>query len=251
MRTCGQGIQSSRVSLVVVNVIAMTTDLLRSAFAGEENIEMIGCASTAEELSAILSRSTPDVALVGSNGWRQNSSALSFLEQTATEAPSVRQIVIAAEMGREDIVSFFRSGARGLLCGSHANVSTLVKCIQCVSQGQIWANAEELDQLIRSLSLPRSLSVTNVEGNSILSNREEQVLQLLAEGLSNREVAQTLTLSEHTVKNHVFRIFDKLGVSNRMEAVLCAISQREQHASSFHPASISDAAHSRANSIAK
>jgi DNA-binding NarL/FixJ family response regulator len=54
------------------------------------------------------------------------------------------------------------------------------------------------------------------------------VLQLLADGLSNRELAKTLSLSEHTIKNHLFRIFDKLGVSSRMEAVLYAISQREQ-----------------------
>lgn len=240
-----EAIHSHCVSLVVVNVITMTTDLLRSAFSGEESIRMIGCAATAEELSVLLSKSTPDVALVGTNGWRQQSSALSFLEQTATAAPSVRQIVIAAEMGREDIVSFFRSGARGLLCGSHADMSTLMKCIECVSMGQIWANAEQLDQLIRSLSLPRSLSVTNVVGDSLLSNREEQVLQLLAEGLSNREVATALKLSEHTVKNHIFRIFDKLGVSNRMEAVLCAISQREQHASSSQSKPNAEAVHAR------
>jgi DNA-binding CsgD family transcriptional regulator len=94
--------------------------------------------------------------------------------------------------------------------------------------GQIWANASQLDLLIRSLSLPRSLKVTNVLGDSLLSNREEQVLHLLADGLSNRELAAALKLSEHTVKNHLFRIFDKLGVSSRMEAVLYAMSQREQ-----------------------
>ena len=65
-------------------------------------------------------------------------------------------------------------------------------------------------------------------GDSLLSKREEQVLHALADGLSNRELAASLNLSEHTVKNHLFRIFDKLGVSNRMEAVLYAISQREQ-----------------------
>jgi DNA-binding NarL/FixJ family response regulator len=75
-----------------------------------------------------------------------------------------------------------------------------------------------------------------------LSKREEQVLHLLADGLSNRELAHALKLSEHTVKNHLFRIFDKLGVSNRMEAVLYAISQREQRPGIHRPQPVQAAA---------
>jgi DNA-binding NarL/FixJ family response regulator len=223
-----QTTSGSCVSLILVNNTAITTDLLRYAFAGEESIRIVGCAATMDELRTVLSERTPDVALVGTRGGRQESTALPFLEHTAVVAPTVRQIVIAAEMDREDVVSFFRNGARGLLCGSQTDVSLLIKCIRCVSMGQIWANASQLDLLIRSLSLPRSLKVTNVLGDSLLSNREEQVLHLLADGLSNRELAAALKLSEHTVKNHLFRIFDKLGVSSRMEAVLYAMSQREQ-----------------------
>ncbi len=66
------------------------------------------------------------------------------------------------------------------------------------------------------------------------------MLHLLADGLSNRDLAKTLKLSEHTVKNHLFRIFDKLGVSNRMEAVLYAISQREQRIAPFRASSSLD-----------
>ena len=100
-----------------------------------------------------------------------------------------------------------------------------MKCIRCVGAGQVWASSEQLELLIRSLSHLGSLKVTNVMGDSLLSQREEQVLHLLADGLSNRDLAKALKLSEHTVKNHLFRIFDKLGVSNRMEAVLYAISR--------------------------
>jgi DNA-binding NarL/FixJ family response regulator len=134
-------------------------------------------------------------------------------------------------MSREDVVSFFRKGARGLLCKSQSDVSLLLKCIACVSAGQVWANAEQLEMLLRSLSHPRSLTVTNVIGDALLSQREEQVLDLLARGLSNRDLAKELKLSEHTVKNHLFRIFDKLGVSNRMEAVLYAMNNGKQKAS--------------------
>ena len=199
-------------------------DLLCFAFAGQGTIQLVGCAATPSELDWLLSQRSPDVALVGSSGSRQESVALPFLEQIAATGAAVRPIVVSEDMGREDVVALFRSGARGLICKLHTDVSLLMKCISCVSEGQVWANSEQLEQLLRSLSHPRSLKVTNVMGDSLLSQREEQVLRLLADGLSNRDLAKTLKLSEHTVKNHLFRIFDKLGVSNRMEAVLYAIS---------------------------
>ena len=219
------------VSLILVNITAMAADLLRFAFAGQETIQLVGCAATPSEVDTLLNEHSPDVALVGSTGSRQESVALPFLEQIAAAGTRVRPIVMSEDMGREDVISFFRSGARGLVCKSHTDVSVLLKCIRCVSAGQVWASSDQLEQLLRSLSHPRSLKVTNTMGDSLLSQREEQVLHLLADGLSNRDLAKTLKLSEHTVKNHLFRIFDKLGVSNRMEAVLYAISQREQRLS--------------------
>ncbi len=229
-----QAVQTSAplcVNLALINLTTINADLLRVAFVSDESIRVVGCAATLSELKPLFTEQTPDIALVGSNGWRQESTAIPFLEAIAALAPKVRQIVISADMKREDVASFFRSGARGLVCESSSDLQVLTKCIQSVSMGKIWADDEQLEQLIRSLTLPRSLKVTSVLGDSLLSQREEQVLHLLVDGLSNRELAKTLKLSEHTVKNHLFRIFDKLGVSNRMEAALYAISQREQRAS--------------------
>jgi DNA-binding NarL/FixJ family response regulator len=219
---------SSPISLILVNISAMAVDLLRFAFAGQEAIRLVGWAATASELEMLLSECSPDVALVRSSGTRQESNALPFLEQLRLVNSTIRPIVMSEDMSTEDVVSFFRHGARGLICKSQTDVAMLLKSIRCVGAGQVWANSEQLEQLLCSLSSPRSLKVTNVMGDSLLSPREEQVLQLLADGLGNRDLAKALKLSEHTVKNHLFRIFDKLGVSNRMEAVLYAISMREQ-----------------------
>jgi DNA-binding NarL/FixJ family response regulator len=76
------------------------------------------------------------------------------------------------------------------------------------------------------VSRPKSTDVTDAKGRPLLTAREQQVLHLLADGLSNSELATMLRLSEHTIKNHLFRIYDKLGVSNRMEAVLYALTPR-------------------------
>ncbi len=219
---------SLMVNVVLVNISGIFADLLRSALATDGQICIEGHATNSKELAGILDGSRPQVALVGTQGWGRQADVVPLLEQISASAPHVRVVVMASEMDNEDVVSLFHNGARGLICGSEANIPQLTKCLQCVSKGQIWANAAQLDLLIRSLNLPRSLKVTNVLGASLLSKREEQVLHLLADGLSNRELAAALKLSEHTVKNHLFRIFDKLGVSSRMEAVLYAISQRDQ-----------------------
>jgi DNA-binding NarL/FixJ family response regulator len=218
------------VHLILVNITAMSADLLRHAFSGQEKIKVVGSASTSSELATLLKEQFPDVALLGSNGSRQESGALPFLEQIAATGTVVRPIILSEDMSREDVVTFFRKGARGLLCKSQSDVSVLMKCLDCVAAGQVWANAEQMEILLRSLSHPRSLTVTNVMGDALLSQREEQVLDLLARGLSNRDLARELKLSEHTVKNHLFRIFDKLGVSNRMEAVLYAMNNSKQKA---------------------
>ncbi len=229
---------TSKVTVVLVNMVGIFVDLLRSALAAEGTVHVIGSAATEEDLASIFTLHRPDLALVGAQGWGHESNALPFLQQITHDAPSVRTIVMASEIEREDVVAFFQAGARGLLCGAQADIPLLTKCMHCVSRGQIWADAAQLELLLRSLSMPRSLKVTNVLGLSLLSKREEQVLHLLADGLSNRELAAELKLSEHTVKNHLFRIFDKLGVSNRMEAVLYAINQRDTrspHQSSPRP----------------
>jgi DNA-binding NarL/FixJ family response regulator len=93
-----------------------------------------------------------------------------------------------------------------------------------VHRGQIWATAEQVDYLIDIVSQVPSLRVVNADGNTLVTPREEQVVALVAEGLSNRQIAEELGLSEHTVKKYLFRIFDKLGISTRVELVLYAVN---------------------------
>ncbi|HEY6293433.1 MAG TPA: response regulator transcription factor, partial [Terriglobia bacterium] len=105
-------------------------------------------------------------------------------------------------------------------------------CIACVHEGQIWASAEELGFVLEALREPQPLRVANHAGAPLLTKREMAVVRCVAEGLTNREVAAQLGLSEHTVKNYMFRIFDKLGVSSRVELVLYVASQTRSSASS-------------------
>ena len=115
-------------------------------------------------------------------------------------------------------------GVKGLFCFADYPFRLLCKCIQSVHQGQVWANSEQLQYLLETVTQVPSLRMVNARGIRLLTPREEQVVALVADGLSNREVARELGLSEHTVKKYLFHIFDKLGISTRVELALYAVS---------------------------
>ena len=105
-----------------------------------------------------------------------------------------------------------------------ANLRLLCKCLLRVAAGQIWASTEQLNYIMDLISEVPSLRVLNSRGSRLLTPREEQVVALVAEGLGNREIARELNLSEHTIKKYLFRIFEKLGISTRVELVLYAVN---------------------------
>jgi len=98
-------------------------------------------------------------------------------------------------------------------------------------RGQYWANTEQMGYIIDALTSSPSTRIINAKGDGLLSPREEQVVNLVAEGIGNREVAQQLGIKENTVKKALLRIYDKLGVSNRVELVLYALTHRGAEAS--------------------
>jgi DNA-binding NarL/FixJ family response regulator len=138
--------------------------------------------------------------------------------------PKIAKVLVLTESNRDSVVNAFRSGVKGLFCFADYPFRLLCKCIQSVHQGQVWANSQQLQYLVETVTHVPSLRVVNAHGVGLLTPREEQVVALVADGFSNREVARELGLSEHTVKKYVFHIFDKLGMSSRVELALYAVS---------------------------
>ena len=138
--------------------------------------------------------------------------------------PEVVKVLLSEATDRELVVSAFRCGVRGIFCITDASLRSLCKCIQRVAIGQIWADSEQLSFLIDLIVEAPALRVLNSQGDPLLTPREEQVVALVVEGLPNRPIAVELNLSEHTVKKYLFRIFEKLGISSRVELVLYAVN---------------------------
>lgn len=137
--------------------------------------------------------------------------------------PQIPKVCLIDIENRKAVVQAFRSGARGLFCLGNSSFQLFCECIERVHKGEIFATNQQLSYLLDSLCQSPCLRVVGATGETLLTSREEQVVALVTDGLSNRNVASELGLSEHTVKKYLFRIFEKLGISSRVELVLYAL----------------------------
>ncbi len=147
------------------------------------------------------------------------------------DMPDIGKIVLLDSDTREGVVQAFRAGARGIFCLADSSFASLCECVQRVYRGEIWATTRQLGYLLDSVSRAPTLQVLTASGERLLTLREEQVVALVSDGLSNRNIATELGLSEHTVKKYLFHIFEKLGISNRVELVLYAV----HHGAPYQP----------------
>jgi DNA-binding NarL/FixJ family response regulator len=154
------------------------------------------------------------------------------IRELAETHPEVKSVLLLPASERDLVIDAFRAGAKGVFCSGQNGVKMLCMCVTRVHEGQIWANSSELGYVIEAFSHTSSLRTVNADGMRLLTDREEHIVRLVADGLTNREIALQLNLSEHTVKNYLFRMFDKLGVSSRVELVLYAICSTRRPASS-------------------
>jgi len=175
--------------------------------------------------------------------------SLSFSEEPTENTRFVRQIhklhpylsivVLLDSLDRSSVVEAFRAGARGVFCRADS-FEALCKCIRCVHDGQVWANAEELQFLVDAI-VDHGSAVTLLPGSRPLSKREEEITRLVAEGFSNRQISERLGLSEHTIKNYLFRVFEKVGVSTRVGLALYALKQGKRSGLGVKSTALSEA----------
>lgn len=160
-------------------------------------------------------------------------SALDVVRELRVRSLHARSVVLLERGDAKLVVESFRAGVAGVFHRFYSP-QLLARCIESVNAGQVWASSEELQLVLEELRRTKPINIVDAKGRTLLSGREVQVVRLVAEGLSNREISKQLVLSEHTIKNYLFRIFEKLGVTTRVELVLYAIAQRDQsHASAL------------------
>jgi DNA-binding NarL/FixJ family response regulator len=207
---------SDFVSIVVADSTHIHTQLLAEAMRSDHGLQVVASASNSQDLLAAVVRVPIDVAVISYSLDDQPGRGTEVLREMRTLRPQIKGVLLLDSSRPQDALECFRAGAKGIF-SKHERLESLCKCIRCVHEGQIWARSVELEHALEALANSPLVRATNHKGLDLLSARERQVVQYLAAGMTNREIAESLGLSRHTIKNYLFRIFDKLGVSSRTE----------------------------------
>jgi DNA-binding NarL/FixJ family response regulator len=217
-----------RISVLLVMADKLSSASLMTAFThAHKHFEFKSLTGSSEEIIAGLGTQKAHVALISEelrDGPKAGFRVLQKIEASGGTSP----IMLLQSSNRECVVNAFRNGARGVFYRHHS-LKALAKCIQVVHEGQFWANNRDFEHLVGFLTHLRPLRLNNAHGAPILTQREEEVVRLVTEGLKNREIAKELNVKEHSVRNYLYRIFEKLGVSSRVELVLYASTERERN----------------------
>jgi DNA-binding NarL/FixJ family response regulator len=207
---------SDFVSIVVADSTRIHTQLLADALRNDRGLQVVAAASNSEELMATVTRVPIDVVVISHNLDNKLGHGTEVLREMRALRPQIKGVILLESSKPQEVLECFRAGARGIF-SKQERLESLCKCIRSVHEGQIWARSVDLDHALDALANSPLVRATNHKGIELLSARERQVIQHVAGGMSNREIAHALQLSPHTVKNYLFRIFDKLGVSSRTE----------------------------------
>lgn len=209
---------------MVADSVGMSCRLLADALQRSKRYQADAAVTSQNVLDGLRSTSY-QLVLISINFPEQPLGGFRLVRHIQELSPGVSMVVLLDAMDRNLVIEAFRAGARGIFCRSDS-FQALCKCIQCVYEGQVWASSQELQFVLEALVRPGLMEKPDSSHARPLSKREEEIARLVAEGLSNRQISDRLGLSEHTIKNYLFRVFEKLGVATRVELALYALNRR-------------------------
>jgi DNA-binding NarL/FixJ family response regulator len=211
----------SKIKLLIADDHAIFRDGLRKLLDSDEIITIVGEARNGAECIKMLGKLKPDILLLDLH--MPDKDGFEVLEEINFDTIPTRVIILTAAEDDRDLVRAMRLGARGVVAKDSA-IDLLVKSIHHVYGGEIWLNSQMTAGVIKAFSSsPKSGARIDKQ---LISHREMEVVQFVAQGFQNKEIGKELFISENTVKNHLRSIFDKLGVSDRLELALYAIHHR-------------------------
>src|SRR5579862_4415410 len=219
-----QGTGGETIRVLVADDTQIHTQLLADALRRDHQLEVIDPPARSRELVQAVRLHRVNVVVLSSNLDEEPVRGFEVLRELRASDPNVLVVMLLDSSKRDTVLQAFRAGARGIF-SRYDSLETLSKCIRSVYTGQIWANSEQMSFAVEALASSPMLQAVDGKGLSLLSKREMDVVRSLAEGLTNREIAERLGLSQHTIKNYLFRVYDKMGVSSRLELLFMTMSQ--------------------------
>jgi DNA-binding NarL/FixJ family response regulator len=212
--------KSETITVLVADDHTIFRDGLRQLLDAEDDITVVAEARSGSECLSLAERVKPAIVLLDLKMTPMD--GFEVLSQLQATGSAAKPIVLTASEDEQDYVEAVRRGARGIVLKAAAS-ERLLEGIRKVHRGEMWIDQRVAADVMKAMSDPRP--VTRAE-RAQLTARELEIVSLVAQGFRNKEIADKLSISEQTVKNHLHNIFDKLGVSDRLELALYAIHHK-------------------------
>jgi two-component system, NarL family, nitrate/nitrite response regulator NarL len=232
---------SRKIRVLVADSSRIHSQLLANALQQDPDLVIVSWdASSPGLLSSVVSQNVHILAISSSFGGRP-AAGLKIVRDLRSLHPRTKVVVLLDSQEAQLVTDAFRAGARGIF-SRESSVEMFSKCIHSVDRGEIWADNRGISLAVDALASIPIIRTTDSRGLNLLSKREFEVVQCVVQGMTNREIAERLGLSQHTVKNYLFRVFDKLGVSSRVELLFIALGPRDEPVSRWsEPLAFSEA----------
>jgi two-component system, NarL family, nitrate/nitrite response regulator NarL len=224
----------SHINLVIADKSRMGCQLMATALRRSRyGLTVLDCVLESSAVLRALKENRADVAVISAHLKDGPDAGFDLTREIRTRYPATDVVMLLDSVEPAAVIEAFRAGATGILSRDDP-FQVLCKCIYVVSQGQVWAGSRDLrfalDALRHSssaLNKSSSGSAKVAKPANTLTSREESLVDLVAEGMTNRDISRHLHLSEHTVRNYLFRIFNKLGTSTRLELALYVLHRKK------------------------
>ncbi len=205
------------IRVMIADNDAAQLQIVSSALSRDGEIEVISAVSTRETAIKQLS-SSPDIMVLNPDILKGHTLSR-FIRTVQTKSPHTRVLyVVSKTPPDEHIITDIKTGIRGYLRTTDSP-ATMIKAIRAVQSGEMWAERRILEKAIsKPMLLPETLQ-TQVPGLPPLTSREMEVLTMVLQGASNKEIADRNSISERTVKTHLYRVYRKLNVKSRTKAI--------------------------------
>ena len=214
---------SHPVRIVIADDHPIFRDGLRKLLDEEPDLEVVGEAADGAEAVKLARELKPDILLLDFAMPRHP--GLEALRELRDDPFGLRIIVLTASIEKGQIVEAVQLGARGVVL-KEAATRLLLKSIRAVMAGELWIGRENVHDVVQYLRAADAGVRAAPPKTFGLTPRELEIVATIVAGYTNREIARHLSISEDTVKNHLSSVFDKLGVSSRLELALFAVNHR-------------------------